>query len=46
MGEMGAFHFCLEANAPLLRPGGDACDEHSQPLVVRSLKTFSGDPFT
>ena len=43
VGEMGAFRFCLDANAPLLRPGGDARDEHSQPLCRHRLKTFSGE---
>ena len=43
VGEMGAFRFCLDANAPLLRPGGDARDEHCSLSVVRSLKTFSGE---
>ena len=43
VGEMGAFRFCLDANAPLLRPGGDARDEHSQLLCRHRLKTFSGE---
>ena len=38
MGEIGAFRFCLEANAPLSRPGGDARDEHLQPLGRAQLE--------
>ena len=47
MGEIGAFRFCLEANAPLDRVlGATPVTSICSLSVVRSLKTFSGERFT